>query len=171
MLQKLLFRYLISIQIFEPVLIPAVQTITAKDAKTQQEYGRVVELLKIALSWQPGHSELKTQLMTNGRYKPDFSDLNTVALKRLKTTTSLEEQLKIQTADAKKYKKGFESLQFQHELLQAQLKNEISYTTRLKEDLKRNPTAEKIHELEQEVNIPCHRISQFSNLKPDRLPD
>ena len=128
------------------------QTVAAKDAKTQQEYGRVVELLKIALSWQPGQSELKTQLMTNGRFKPDFSDLNTVALKRLKTNTNLEEQLRIQTSEAKKYRKGFESLQFQHELLQAQLKSEISYTTKLKEDLRRNPTAEKVHELEQEVS-------------------
>jgi hypothetical protein len=90
--------------------------------------------------------------MTNGRFKPDFSDLNTVALKRLKTNTNLEEQLRIQTSEAKKYRKGFESLQFQHELLQAQLKSEISYTTKLKEDLRRNPTAEKVHELEQEVS-------------------
>lgn len=131
----------------------ALQTLTERDAKIQQEYGRVVELLKIALSWQPGQTELKTQMMTNGRLKQDFSDLNLVALKRLKSTTSMEEQLRAQTDEAKKYKKGFESLQFQHELLQAQLKGEIALTTKLKLELKRNPSAEKVHELEEEVYL------------------
>ncbi len=89
--------------------------------------------------------------MTNGKIKQDFSDLSNVALRRLKITSDTEEQLRIQTADAIKYRKGFESLQFQHELLQAQLKSEVAYTTKLKVELKKNPAAERIHELEEEV--------------------
>ena len=135
-----------------PIAIHILQTVSERNAKIQQEYGRVVELLKIALSWQPDQSEIKTQMMTNGRMIQDFSDLNLVALKRLRTTTSLEEQLRIQTNEAKKYKKGFESLQFQHELLQAQLKQEIALTTKLKVDLISNPTAGKVQELEEEVS-------------------